>query len=88
VGLQSRWRAPDTRAVVIEGPWLPLGEDLAPEETLHAQAALVVPQPGRYVLEVGLVQMTADGTGQWFADQPGGRGLVARSVDAVAWGTR
>jgi hypothetical protein len=88
VGLQSRWRAPDTRAVVIEGPWLPLGEDLAPKETLRAQAALVVPEPGRYVLEVGLVQMTADGTGHWFADQPGGRGLVARSVDAVAWGTR
>jgi hypothetical protein len=88
VGLQSRWRDPETRAVVIEGPWLPLGEDLAPKQMLRAQAALVVPGPGRYVLEVGLVQMSADGTGRWFADQPGGRGLVARSVVAVAWGTR
>jgi hypothetical protein len=88
VGLQARWRAPDTRAVVIEGPWLPLGEDLDPKATLRAQAALVVPEPGRYVLEVGLVQMTADGTGRWFADQPGGRGLLAGTVVSVPWGSR
>jgi hypothetical protein len=88
VGMQVRWRERRTRRVVLEGPWLPLGVDLAPGETVRAQAAVLIPDPGSYRLEIGLVQMTADGTGRWFADLPGGRGLIARPATSVLLGGR
>lgn len=88
VGLRTRWRDRRSGALVSEGPWLPLGVDLAPGGTVRAQAPVTVPAAGRYRLEIGLVQMTSDGAGRWFADVPGGRGLRARSVTSVRWPRR
>ncbi len=56
VGLSARWRDPATGRTVAESAWYPLGVDLAPGESVRAQVAVLVPAPGRYDLEVGLVQ--------------------------------
>jgi hypothetical protein len=78
IALQARWRDARTGAVVLQGERVPLAADMAPGAVLHAQVETMMPPPGRYLLEVGLVQ---EGRA-WFADRPGGSGLLRRRVHA------
>lgn len=75
VGLQVRWLDPQTGALVKQGSWYPLARDLAPGESVRAQAGSWVPPAGEYVLEVGVAQ---PGVG-WFAET-GGRGAISHRV--------
>jgi hypothetical protein len=57
VEIGTRWRDASGAAVLDEGERLPLARDLAPGESLRAQANLLAPTtPGVYVLEVVLEQ--------------------------------
>jgi len=87
VGVQSRFRDPETGRIVGPAIVSPLGVDLEPGRSTRVRVAAQVPPPGAYVLEVGLVQ---DGFG-WFADRPGGGAVLRRPVvvpGAIADGTR
>jgi len=81
VALQARWRNGD--AIVLENEPTPLAVDLAPGATVNAEVAFRAPPPGRYDLEVGLVQRDV----AWFADQPPGRGSVRGPVESRRWGS-
>jgi hypothetical protein len=76
VALQMRWRDAGTGATRYEDPPVPLARDLRPGERLRAQVESWIPPPGEYAIEVGLVQ---EGSG-WFADLPGGTGILRRRV--------
>ncbi len=78
VALQARWRQPATGAIALEGEPGLLARDLAPGESVEVQVGSMMPPPGTYTLEVGLLQ---EGVG-WFAEQPGGSGLVRGAVRA------
>jgi hypothetical protein len=78
VGLAARWRDPATGGVVLEGFTVPLARDLPPGGHMLAQVETMIPPSGRYRLEIGLVQ---EGQG-WFADRPGGAGILRRRVRA------
>ena len=81
VALQARWR--DTAgALVLEGEPGLLARDLAPGESVEVRVGSMMPRPGSYTLEIGLVQ---DGVG-WFAEQPGGARPVTATVRARPWG--
>jgi hypothetical protein len=75
VALQLRWRDPRSGALVREGALYPLAVDLAPGETVRAQAGTWVPPAGEYDLEIGVVQA---GSG-WFSETGGG-GMLRRRV--------
>jgi hypothetical protein len=79
VGLQVRWLDPESGALVKQASWYPLARDLAPGESVRAQAGSWVPAPGEYILELGVVQ---PGVG-WFADT-GGRGAISHRVTVTA----
>jgi hypothetical protein len=79
VGLQVRWLDPRSGSLVKQGSWYPLARDLAPGDSVRAQAGSWVPPPGEYVLEVGVAQ---PGVG-WFADT-GGRGAISRRVTVTS----
>jgi hypothetical protein len=64
IALQARWRDATSGVLVRESPLEPLARDLAPGETMEAFIGTMMPPPGQYHLEVGLVQ---DGVG-WFND--------------------
>jgi hypothetical protein len=79
VGLRVRWRRAGSGEVVREGVAVPLARDLAPGESLRAQAGSWVPPPGDYDLEVDVVQT---GLG-WFSDT-GGRPALGKRVTVTA----
>jgi hypothetical protein len=79
VGLRVRWRSADGGAVRLEGRRFPLARDLAPGESVRAQAGSWVPPPGDYDLEIGVVQ---SGSG-WFADT-GGDARLKKRVEVTA----
>ena len=78
VALQARWRQPASGAVMLEGEPGLLARDLAPGESIEVQVGSMMPPPGIYALEIGVVQ---EGVG-WFAEQAGGSGLVRGAVRA------
>ncbi|MBY0274325.1 hypothetical protein K2Z84_03215 [Candidatus Binatia bacterium] len=81
--LSSRWRDASTDRIFVEGESAPLVADVAPGASLRAQLNVLAPrQPGRYLLEIGLVQSGAG----WLADLPGGSAVSRRTVDVVAPG--
>jgi hypothetical protein len=88
VGLQARWRSIDDGAVIAQGLPVGLARDLLPGETMRAQVEVPVPSPGRYDLEVGLVRRLDAVASEWFADEPGGTGLVRRRVITAPFGRR
>jgi hypothetical protein len=81
VALQARWRDVAHDTVVLENEPMPVARDLGPGETITAEVGFRAPPPGTYVLEVGLVQRDVG----WFVDQPGGRGVVRRTVRSRRW---
>jgi len=81
VALQARWRD-TTGAVVLEGEPGLVARDLAPGESVEVPVGSMMPRPGSYTLEIGLLQ---DGIG-WFAEQPGGARPVTAPVRARPWG--
>ena len=80
VVLQARWRDAAGAVALAGEPGL-LARDLAPGESVEARVGSMTPRPGSYTLEIGLLQ---DGVG-WFAEQPGGTGLVTATVRARPW---
>src|SRR5438132_708805 len=80
VVLQARWRG-GAGAVALAGEPGLLARDLAPGESVETRVGSMTPRPGSYTLEIGLLQ---DGVG-WFAEQPGGTGLVTATVRARPW---
>lgn len=81
VALQARWSDAATGALQLESLTSPLARDLGPGERIRVQVGSMVPPPGDYVLEIGLLQ---EGVG-WFADQPGGKGVLRHRVTAAPW---
>jgi len=75
VALQARWR--DGDAIVLENDPTPLAVDLTPGATVNAEVAFRAPPPGRYTLEIGLVQRDVG----WFP-----RGTVRGIVESRRWG--
>lgn len=81
VALQARWRNADTDAVVSEGRPSLLARDLAPGEAIEAAVSAVMPPPGQYVLEIGLVQVDVGS----FPPGPHGEGVLRRRVTSRLW---
>lgn len=82
VALQVVWRNPTTGSIELQALPSPLACDLGPGETVRAQAGSMVPRPGRYVLEIGLVQVGAGA----FGDRSGGARPLRALVSAVPTG--
>jgi hypothetical protein len=81
IALQARWRDATSGVVVRESPLEPLARDLAPGETMEAFIGTMMPPPGQYHLEVGLVQ---DGVG-WFNDGSDDVAIVRGEAAIRAW---
>jgi hypothetical protein len=82
VGLQVRWRDAASGAVVRESAIEPLARDLAPGETMEAFVGTLMPPPGTYTVELGLLQQ---GVG-WFNDGSDDQGLVRGDATIRALG--
>lgn len=80
VNVGNHWSAPDGAVVVGDDGRAPVARDLAPHEHTTVRLDVTAPdEPGRYVLEVDVVQ---EGVA-WFAESPGS--ATARcTVDVVA----
>lgn len=77
VAVGARWIALPQGTTWRIDPSLPLARDLDPGERLRFTLTSLLPtRPGRYRLEIGLLQ---EGSG-WFADR-GGRGLFTTEVE-------
>jgi hypothetical protein len=81
VALQVRWRDMASGNVVRESPVEPLARDLAPGETMEAFVGTLLPPPGSYSVELGLLQQ---GVG-WFNDGSDDQGLVRGEATIRPW---
>jgi len=81
VALQARWRDATSGVVVREATPEPLARDLAPGETMEAFIGTMLPPPGQYHVEVGLVQ---EGVG-WFNDGSDDVAIVRGESTIRAW---
>ena len=82
VALQVRWRDAASGEVVRESTVEPLARDLGPGETLEAFVGTLMPPPGVYNVELGLLQQ---GVG-WFNDGSDDQGLVRGEATIRALG--
>jgi hypothetical protein len=78
VALQARWRDVASGGVVLEAEPAPIAEDLRPGATLAVQVGSMIPRPGTYELEIGILQ---EGVG-WFRD---GAAVLRERVRAHLW---
>jgi hypothetical protein len=81
LALQARWRDATSGVVVHESPLEPLARDLAPGQTVEAFVGTMLPPPGQYHLEVGLLQ---EGVG-WFNDGADDTAIVRGDATIRAW---
>lgn len=81
VALKIRWRDASSGAVVRESQAEPLARDLAPGATVEAFVGTILPPPGRYQVELGLVQ---EGVG-WFNDGSDDVAIVRGEATIRAW---
>ena len=80
VTLSYRWKDPRGQILVADGPRTPLPRNLAPGESVRLKMNIETPaRPGRYVIEVTLVQEAV----AWF-DEKGGAALVLPVVVSEA----
>jgi cell division septation protein DedD len=80
VNLSYRWKDPRGQVLVADGLRTPLPRNLAPGESVRLKMSIETPaRPGRYVIEVTLVQEAV----AWF-DEKGGAVLVLPVVVSAA----
>lgn len=76
VNVSYHWRGTDARIIVWDGLLTPLGTDLAPGKQREVVLQVESPKaPGRYILEIDLLQTTAF----WFAG--GGSQTASMVID-------